>query len=687
MEAFEITLLLLAAVLLSAIIDQMVPKISSPLIQIALGLVIALFSFAPIELHLDPELFIVLLIAPLLFYEAKTVNKVELWKNKVPVLSLAIGLVFATTMAIGFYVHWLIPSIPLAAAFALGAALGPTDAVAVSSLSKEVSLDKRQKALLEGESLINDASGIVSFQFAIAAVVTGSFALADASLNFLLSFFGGIIIGVVLGFIANFASNKIRSLGLDNTTFHVLLEVFMPFIIYLAAHALGASGILAVVAAGLVVSVSPKEIRPSVSRANIVSNSVWQVLTFALNGLVFVLLGAQLPTVMAATWESGHIDRFELVAYILVVTLMMVLARYLWILAMEFVETRRKKTRRKFNKADFKSALITTLAGPKGAFTLVLMMTVPLTVTTTTGIITFPERSLILFLASGVIIVTLLLATFVVPLLAPKKAASSNDAEDVNAVTIDILRNVIESLVAEQTPETRVATQAVIRSYNERIARLKENSDRETGPNRALRRQVLSWEEDFVSGLIAKGEVSPALGKQFLDNLDHQRTFMSRHDKGLSLRSNLRRVFSGFARFGRLVTRGVRHLVDRKQDRHPEELRDLQIRTIQYVIDRLQEEMGSSDTPTEDVSTLLFDYQMILRRLRNARGDRGEGDQGNVSTFTRNVSKMTDVRHSGLLFELEQIQAMYEADRISRATAKTMRENVNLMQLDLDQSI
>ncbi|MCL2826452.1 MAG: sodium:proton antiporter, partial [Eggerthellaceae bacterium] len=384
MEAFQLILLLLAAVLLSAVIDQVTPKVSLPLIQIALGLIIALFSFSPIEIHLDPELFITLLIAPLLFYEAKKVNKVGLWKNKAPVISLAVGLVFATTMAVGFYANWFIPSIPLAAAFALGAGLGPTDAVAVASLSKEVGLSERQKSVLEGESLINDASGIVSFQFAIGAVVTGTFALLDASLSFILSFFGGIAIGLVLGLVVNFISDKVRTFGLDSTTFHVLLEVFMPFIIYLAAHAVGASGILAVVAAGLVISVSPKGIRPAISRANIVSNSIWQVLSFTLNGVVFVLLGAQLPTTMEATWANGQISHNQLIVDIAIITLMMLLARFLWVFIMDRIRAHGQEQHRA-SRPDLKSALVTTLAGPKGAFTLVLMMTIPLTVTTVQG--------------------------------------------------------------------------------------------------------------------------------------------------------------------------------------------------------------------------------------------------------------------------------------------------------------
>ncbi|MCL1797371.1 MAG: sodium:proton antiporter [Eggerthellaceae bacterium] len=677
MEAFELILLLLAAVLLSAVIDQLVPKISSPLIQIGLGLLIALFSVSPIEIHLDPELFIVLLIAPLLFYEAKKVNKTSLWKNKVPVLSLAIGLVFASALIIGFYVNWFIPSIPLAAALALGAGLGPTDAVAVASLSKAVNLSERQKAMLEGESLINDASGIVSFQFAIGAVITGSFVLFDASINFILSFFGGIAIGIILGIVINFISNKARAFGLDNTTFHVLLEVFMPFIIYLGAHAVGASGILAVVAAGLVIAISPKEVRPAVSRANIVSNSIWQVLTFALNGVVFVLLGAQLPTAMRTTWENSPITHNQLIVDILVIALMMLLARYLWILATEAVGIH-KREQRKLQTSDFKDALVTTLAGPKGAFTLALMMTLPLTVTTAQGMMPFPQRSLLLFLASGVIILTLLLATFVVPALAPKKKAE-DPIEDENAITIDILRQVIESLTDQQTPETRIATQSVIRSYNARIKRLKNTTELEEGTTKKeLRVQAFRWEEEFVQDLIEKEEVDSVVGYSLINRLIHAQNLIMHHSGSLWV---ARSLFQHPILMTRSALHLAKHVLTRTDSQHHEEARDLHKRAVEHVICKLCKEMGNPATPTEDVSSLLQEYQRSLRRLRNVRPN------VSVTSLTKAVANSNDIGRMGLNLELDLIQALHENERISHAMARKLRENVNLMQLDLDQSI
>ena len=222
METLTLVMLIFAAILASSIIDQVVPRVSSPLIQIGLGLLIALFASSQIRVTLDPELFLVLFIAPLLYEEAKSADKAALWHHKRPVLSLAIGLVVATTLAIGFAVHAVIPSIGLAAAFALGAALGPTDAVAVTSLSKQVNIPDRQGSILKGELLLNDASGIVSFQFAIAAAVTGSFSLLSATGNFFVEFLGGIA-----GSIPARGTNILNSLSCKGCFFFLILCYFL----------------------------------------------------------------------------------------------------------------------------------------------------------------------------------------------------------------------------------------------------------------------------------------------------------------------------------------------------------------------------------------------------------------------------------------------------------------------------
>src|SRR4051794_8312168 len=184
MEFFLLTLLLLAVIGLSCFLPHFFPYIPVPLGSISLG---GLFASIPFGIHIpmEPELFFVLFIAPLLFHDGKNVSRHALWKLRKPILLLALGLVFVTVFAIGYLIYWLIPSIPLPAAFALAAILSPTDVVAVSAISSRVKIPKTIMHLLEGEGLMNDASGLVAFKFAVAATVTGVFSLAQASGSFL----------------------------------------------------------------------------------------------------------------------------------------------------------------------------------------------------------------------------------------------------------------------------------------------------------------------------------------------------------------------------------------------------------------------------------------------------------------------------------------------------------------------
>ncbi|MEC4272487.1 sodium:proton antiporter [Adlercreutzia sp. R25] len=680
MEALTLGLLLLAAVLASSLIDQIIPRVSLPLIQIAIGLVIAVVAGGEVEVTLDPDLFLVMFIAPLLYDEAKHADKQALWRERKPVLSLAIGLVVATTLVIGFLLHAFVPSIPLAAAFALGAALGPTDAVAVSSLSKQVNIPQRQASMLKGELLLNDASGIVSFQFAIAAVVTGSFSLAHASVDFLVEFVGGLLLGIVLGLVGNGVVKRARSIGVENTNFHVLFEVLIPFLIYLVANVCHVSGVIAVVVAGLINVTSPKGvIGPSVSRMNIVSGSVWHVLTYALNGIVFVLLGTQLPLAMQDTWENVRITNSTLILLVFGLTFILLATRFVWVLAMDLIHVRAGE-RRAFRKSDLRSALITTFSGAKGTITLSIMFSIPTYAIIGPPNVPFPQRELLIFLACGVIVCTLLLATFVVPLLAPARDGGEEELRRINqdaATTMDIMRNVIEMLTAQQTRQNRAETQAVIHSYNERLARIKENNGIEDELNVELRVQALTWEYERAMELTERGVVSGVVAYRYMGRLE-QAMQLLQHGRG---RGHLRRWNS---RFRALLHRGVRAILRELPGsgafaEQTEEMRWLQTATRTYAIEHLEAAVASSQVPTEDAATVLVEYQRSVAALHSVRPT--------VTSVIKVDDRAEDIKRKAYAFELEQIQDAYEGERLSRSHAQRMRESVQLMQMDLEDTV
>lgn len=687
METLTLVMLIFAAILASSIIDQVVPRVSSPLIQIGLGLFIALFASSQIRVTLDPELFLVLFIAPLLYEEAKSADKAALWHHKRPVLSLAIGLVVATTLAIGFAVHAVIPSIGLAAAFALGAALGPTDAVAVTSLSKQVNIPDRQGSILKGELLLNDASGIVSFQFAIAAAVTGSFSLLNATGNFFVEFLGGIAVGALLAYIGKFLVNKARSLGVENTTFHVLFEILIPLLVYSIADAVHVSGIIAVVVAGLINVISPHAIGPSISRMNIVSSSVWRVLTFALNGFVFVLLGTQLPQAMVHTWDDVTFSNFTLIGYVVALTLLLYVVRFVWVCASDWLYTRRrsKKHSEKF-KLDLRKSLITTLAGAKGTITLSILFTIPYFMDGAR----FPQRDLIIFLGCGVIVCTLLVATFIVPLIAPKKVSESEEAarEREAELKIDILRSVVEELTARQTPDTRRATRSVVSSYNDRIERIKEQHGFDEDEDEAysdLRIRALGWERECVKKLAERDDIDSEIALKYLKRLKHIEE-LRKHSSGRWSIQNIYLVLRTFLRRAKgVVLRYVSHMSSSPITAADQaaEMRKIQQKAGEFVIGRLNDMLADSDcnVPSEYVSKLLIEYQRTVAMLA------AELAAPSATVIMRASDKAEDVKRLGYLLELEQIQSRYEEGELTRGEAKRMRDNTNLMLMDVEDSV
>ena len=670
MATLELILLLLAAVLVSAVIGQFVPKIAAPLIQIVLGIFVEVFTADTVTINFSADLFLVLFIAPLLYDEARRADKAALMRNIKPVLGLAIGLVLITMFSIGGVVNWLVPAIPFTAALALGAALGPTDAVAVSSLPKDIEIGERRKQVLQGEYLLNDASGIVGFQFALAATITGAFSIVDASVKFLIVFFGGLVVGAVVGFAANAIERYIRKIGLENTTFHVLFDLFLPFIIYLVAEPFGASGIIAVVVGGLVRSLANKGgVEPVTSRLNIVSDSVWQTISFALNGVVFVLLGTQLPRAMVYTATNPLVGKADLLLWVVVITVILLATRFVWLLGEEWIHHRRDG-QRLFGRENIMSALIMTIAGPKGAVTLSIIFTIPVLVSDSAF---FPERSLIIFLASGVILLTLLLSNFVLPLFAPKKDLADAERrvrERDTEASIEVLRSVVRGLLARQTDENAAATATVVEEYNRRIASEAEANEL-TAPNSLeLRLEVFDWERAYITEKIRSGEVAPLTGYRYINQVDRRENALLHQSQNINP-ANLWREFKELVRSG---WRRVKQQVSADAGRQAEELQALRAKVYGLCIRRLQYEMTAGRYPAEAVSEVLLDYQRAVERVRVA---------GTGSARAQEAERLAEVEQTAIGLELDAITAAYDSGKLSRAGAKRLREKVTLMQVDL----
>lgn len=500
METFQFVLIVLTCVAASSVIDKFV-NVSIPVIQVVIGLLVALVLPNVQEVHLESELFMLLFIAPLLFNETRETNIRALLLNLNSILSLAIALVVVSVLSVGYALHLMVPSIPLAAAFALASALGPTDAATVTALKSNIHLTHRQQTLLSGESLINDASGVVAFQFSVAAAVTGAFSLVDAAGSFTVLFVGGVVMGIVTGFAFSAINAMLGRLGYEDTVANVLYEVLTPFLVYLLAETFHVSGVLAVVAAGLVIALPRRQSNNALfARQKLVSDSTWKVISFLINGTIFVFLGMQLPlAVLPGT--NGGLNILQILGIVVVITLFMHGVRFAWLYALEtyklhkgghlctgkddandsedtngendlagsspdgekpdqpLAELGSEQTSEQIAEQPkptcaikpisitsaevIKNVLVTTVAGAKGAVTLSIILTLPLT--TQSGA-AFPQRDLLITIAAGVILATLLLADNLLPVLSKSPEADSDLPERLHEGEIAVLEATLAEL-------------------------------------------------------------------------------------------------------------------------------------------------------------------------------------------------------------------------------------------------
>ena len=427
METVFLVLTLISVASATGIAARFLPSLPVPLVQIGFGALLALPSIITPEwglgLHVDlePDIFILLFIAPLLFADARRFPQRELMALRGPILALALGLVLVTVVAIGYLIHWIVPGIPLPIAMALAAVLSPTDAVAVSAISGRLPVPPRLMRVLEGESLMNDASGLVAFKFAMLAATTGAFSFSQATLSFIVIAIGGLLLGGALAFAFSFIRTRLvdRRSGEESATQIVLLQLLLPFATFLLAEHLHLSGILAAVAAGLVVNRTDLK-RESQVRVRLKTRSMWEIIEYVLNSLVFLLLGFQLPHIFTKAMEttvddSNPFSIMLVVSYVFIITAALLGLRFLWIImAAKSSAVVARLRGNMVQKISLRLIGVSTIAGIRGTITLAAALSFPIWLTKAQQL---PYRDLLIFIATGVILCTLLIASIGMPIL------------------------------------------------------------------------------------------------------------------------------------------------------------------------------------------------------------------------------------------------------------------------------
>lgn len=468
MQTAYTVLILLMLVSVSRLVGRVIP-LPLPLVQIAAG---ALLAWPTLGLHvaLDPELFLFLFLPPLLFSDGWRMPKRELWHLRGPILTLAVGLVLFTVVGAGYFIHWLLPTIPLPVAFALAAVLSPTDAVAVSAISQN-RLPTPLMHMLQGEALMNDASGLVTFKFALAAAVTGVFSLATASLTFVLVAVGGLAVGVALSWLVGRLRSWMIARGWDDPATHVVFMLLLPFAAYVLAERLGASGILSAVAAGMMQSWL--DLLPRQTSTRLLNRSVWSLLEFAFNGLIFLLLGLQLPDIIKAVvsheptlWPALFYRCLDVIA----IFLALVLLRFIWVQSIWRLSVLLRRLRGKGALTQVptaRSCWLLTVGGVRGAVTLAGVMSVPMLM----GTDAFPERDLLIFIAAGVILLSLVSACIALPLLLRgiEKSPDDKRRQEVRDAWRKTAEAAIHALETEEANQHDAAQAALAAELKARI--------------------------------------------------------------------------------------------------------------------------------------------------------------------------------------------------------------------------
>lgn len=456
MDLLLYIIIFLSVLIVSNATNKLFPSLPTPLIQILLG--IGLGFFIPVgTFHLETGLFLALIIGPLLFREAEESDITSILKHWKIVVYLIFPVIFLSTLSLGFLSHWLWVSLPLAACIAVGAALGPTDLVAFASLSERFTFPKRVENILKGEGLLNDASGLVAFQFALTAWTTGKFSAQEASTSLILSIIGGFIVSGLTAFLNRQLQKLLYTVRASDTAGELLLELSLPLLTFFLAEELHVSGIIAVVVAGIFKASRFKRITLLEAQVDTVTDTIWQTVTFMLNGAVFVILGIELETIAEPILKSPVYDNLWLLLTILLLTIVLFVIRFVMIYGFYFWRSLRLK--KKMSKY-WRDIALLTFSGVKGTVSIATILLIPTALE--------QEYPLLLFLVAGVTLLSFLTGLVVLPRLSENKEESSD-----YLMYIAILNDVVQEL-EEDLKHTKVKAPlyAAIDNYHGRIEHL-----------------------------------------------------------------------------------------------------------------------------------------------------------------------------------------------------------------------
>ena len=512
-----------------------------PVLLVVGGLALGFVPRLP-TVALHHEVVFLLFLPPILFYAALLTSWRDFKANLRPISLLAIGLVLLTTCAVAVVARWLVPGMPWAAAFVLGAIVSPPDAVAATAVTQRLRVPKRVITILEGESLVNDASALVAYRVAVAAVVTREFSLTGATGQFVLMAVGGIVVGLLAGMLAAWIHPRIRDNSVES-----MFTLLTPYLAYLPAEWLHLSSVLSVVTCGLYMTRRFDQITSA--RVRLRAFAAWDTLIFLLNGLIFILIGLQLPGVVRGLGgePAGGASVGRAVAYAAAVSVVAIVVRMLWVFPATYLPRLLSRALRERDPAPpWQQVFVIAWTGMRGVVSLAAALALPPVLAD--GLTPFPHRDLITFITFGVILATLVLQGLTLPALIRwlrlGEMAEARDEEEVTARYLAALAAVerLDALGPAASARGEVQRERLARvraAYDERVAyfsrQLGADGQREAASAAAMdpeivacettesmEREAIAAERQMVIRLRDQGVIGDEVLRRIQSELDHE---------------------------------------------------------------------------------------------------------------------------------------------------------------------
>ena len=581
---------------------------------------------------------------------------------------MALGLVFTTVVGVGFFIHWVWPNLPMPAGFALAAILCPTDAVAVSAITKGKILPKGAMTILEGESLLNDAAGIISFKIAVTALITGTFSITHAVGEFLVAAIGGLIVGMIIGIALVRLRVTLSRRGVESNNMFIFIQLLTPFVTYLIAEVFHASGIIAAVVAGLVHGFERDRITHVSTQLQLSYTQTWNVLSYALNGFVFVILGYMVPEVVVNILKTEPQNLVFLLTTTGVIALAVYVFRFVWVYVLypyfylpvsPFERAMNEGGPQKPSEKPKRSmyALIMTLCGVHGTISLAIALTLPFVLGENES---FIYRNDLLFISSGMVILSLVIAQVFLPLVTPAMKKAKLEGMSFKQTRVYILEQVVDYLRKNATPETSFKYGNVIKDYHDRIAFLKvlDDDDEDSKELERLQGIAFNTETKTLDDLAKEGRISQSDFDNYMRYAERTQVYR----QASLLRRIWIRVKTSYLRRRVRIQTNASSSLDIKEN-----LKEISkiMRIVHYnVVKRLSKE-ANSDNQLE-ISTIADSY--LLRT-----------DNLTPSNFfnTKNHESMSKIKLNALREQRHILNELVDEGEVSEKTALKVRKAIN----------